>query len=242
MSLVKIKKTLQRRKNAKKAQILQKFFKTGPGEYAEGDIFIGIQVPVIRKIAKQYSDLDMHSTVLLLKSPIHEERLLARLILIFKYRKEKWEGKERIYKLYLDHTSYINNWDLVDVTAKHIIGDFLARQSKTKLYTLAKSTSLWERRIAILSTFHFIEHHEFEDALKIAAILLADPHDLIHKAVGWMLREVGKRNRRKEEAFLKKYCRSMPRTMLRYAIERFPESKRQIYLKRPGRQLKNEND
>ena len=230
MSLVKIKKTLQRRKNAKKAQILQKFFKTGPGEYAEGDIFIGIQVPVIRKIAKQYSDLDMHSTVLLLKSPIHEERLLALLILIFKYRKEKWEGKERIYKLYLDHTSYINNWDLVDVTAKHIIGDFLARQSKTKLYTLAKSTSLWERRIAILSTFHFIEHHEFEDALKIAAILLADPHDLIHKAVGWMLREVGKRDKKILLKFLDAHAAAMPRVMLRYAVEKLSAAEKRRYL------------
>ena len=230
MSLKKLKFDLRQYSNKKKAKILQGFFKTGPGEYAEGDIFIGITVPTLRALSKRYQSLALNETLQLLKSRIHEERLLSLLILILKYNKADLREKEKIYKAYLGHSKYINNWDLVDVTAKHIIGDFLKHKNKAPLYKLACSDSLWEKRIAILSTFHFIENNDFKNTLKIAEILISDPHDLIHKAVGWMLREVGKRDRDCEEKFLKKYYTVMPRTMLRYAIERFPETKRQAYL------------
>ena len=156
--------------------------------------------------------------------------MLSLLILILKYRAGDPQCKKKIYRVYLEHTAFINNWDLVDVTAKNIVGSFLKDKDRAPLYKLARSGSLWERRIAILATFCFIEGHDFRDTLIIAEILMADPHDLIHKAVGWMLREVGKRDLTGEERFLKKHCAAMPRTMLRYAIERFPEAKRQSYL------------
>ena len=231
MNLLKIKYDLRICSNKQQAKILQRFFKTAPVEYAQGDIFLGVKVPILRSLAKQYQDLEFNETLQLLKSPIHEERLLSLLIFILKYRKAGSLEKEKIYKTYLKYSRYINNWDLVDVTAKHIVGAFLTDKDKGILYKLANSDSLWERRIAILSTFHFIENNDFGDTLKIAKILIADPIDLIHKAVGWMLREVGKRDRICEERFLKKYCQVMPRTMLRYAIERFPQSKRQAYLR-----------
>ena len=231
MSLKKLKFDLRRYSDKKKAKISLRFFKTGPGEYAQGDIFLGITVTMLRILSKRYQSLAFNETLQLLKSRIHEERLLSLLILILKYRKVDLSEKRKIYKAYLDHSKYVNNWDLVDVSAKHIIGAFLKDKDRTPLYKLARSDSLWERRIAILSTFHFIENNDLKDTLKIAEILISDPHDLIHKAVGWMLREVGKRDRDFEERFLKKYYTAMPRTMLRYAIERFPESKRQAYLK-----------
>jgi 3-methyladenine DNA glycosylase AlkD len=230
MRLEDLKLDLQRHSDKKKAEILQRFFKTGVGEYAEGDIFIGITVPVLRSLSKQYQDLSFAETLQLLKSPIHEERLLSLFIFILKYNKSDLTGKEKIYKIYLNHTKYINNWDLVDVTAKHIVGDFLKDRDREPLYRLARTGSLWEKRIAVLSTFHFIGNNDFKDALKIAEILVQDEHDLIHKAVGWMLREVGKRSIDCEERFLNKYYKIMPRTMLRYAIERFPESKRKACL------------
>jgi 3-methyladenine DNA glycosylase AlkD len=226
-----LRKELSKRGDKDKARLLQRFFKTGPGEYAEGDVFIGITVPVLRELALRYQGLALNELLRLLKSPVHEERLLALFILIFKYRKSDAPGREKIYRLYLGHTRYINNWDLVDVTAKHIIGDFLRDKDKAPLYRLAGSASLWERRIAVLSTFYFIGKGRFEDSLKIAGVLLNDKHDLIHKAVGWMLREIGKRDMAAEEGFLKKHYKAMPRTMLRYAIERFPESKRKAYLR-----------
>jgi len=210
---------------------LQRFFKTGPGEYAEGDKFLGIKVPVLRGIARQHQDLPLKEAEKLLHSPLHEERLVSLLILIFHFNKGDEAEKEHIYKLYLRSTKYINNWDLVDVTAKFIIGAFLLDKDKDVLDKLAKSKNMWERRIAILSTFHFIEKGEFRDTMRIAKTLLNDREDLIHKAVGWMLREVGKRSLKTEEDFLKKHYKEMPRTALRYAIERFPEKKRQAYLK-----------
>lgn len=231
MKLTALKSEIRKLGNKRKAKLLKRFFKTGPGEYAEGDIFMGINVPVLRNLAKRYQKLPLDETLRLLKSKIHEERLLSLLILILKYRQADLPGKEKIYKAYLNHAKYINNWDLVDVTAKHIIGAFLSGKDKAPLYKLVNSDSLWERRIAVLSTFHFIANNDFSDSLKIAKILLLDQHDLIHKAVGWMLREVGKKDMDSEEGFLKKYRAAMPRTMLRYAIERFPESKRQTYLK-----------
>lgn len=230
MSLEKLKSDLRRHSDAKKSKLLQRFFKTGPGEYAEGDIFLGINVPVLRALSKKYQFLTLKETLQLLKSSIHEERLLSLLILILKYNKSDLPEKEKIYKAYLGHSRYINNWDLVDVTAKHIVGAFLKDRPREILYKLAYSDSLWERRIAVLSTFYFIGNDDFEDSLKIAEILLLDKHDLIHKAVGWMLREIGKKNLPMEEKFLKKHYKVMPRTMLRYAIERFSELKRLEYL------------
>ena len=230
MPIKKIRETLNRCQDKKKAKVLRGFFKTGIGEYAEGDLFLGVTVPVLRKLARQFKDIELKSAVELLRSSIHEERLLALLILILKYRGSGEKDKKEIYRIYLGNTRYINNWDLVDVTAKHIVGDFLRDKDKRALYELAGSDDLWNRRIAILSTFHFIENNQFDDTLKIAELLLSDEHDLIHKAAGWMLREVGKRNPEVEERFLKKHYKRMPRTMLRYAIERFPESKRRLYL------------
>ena len=231
MNLLRLKYDLRKCSNKQQAKILQRFFKAGPGEYAQGDIFLGVKVPMLRSLAKRYQNLAFNETLGLLKSSFHEERLLSLLILILKYRHADSSEKERIYKTYLKYSRYINNWDLVDVTAKHIVGDFLTDKNRGVLYKLANSDSLWERRIAILSTFHFIENNDFGDTFKIAKILIADPDDLIHKAVGWMLREVGKRDIDSEERFLKKYGLVMPRTMLRYAIERFGQSKRLAYLR-----------
>ena len=213
-----------------KAKILQGFFKTGPGEYGEGDRFLGIVVPVIRKLVKQYQDTPIGEVMKLLKSAIHEERLLALLMLVQSYEKGDDGLKKKIYDLYLKNIRFINNWDLVDLSAPNIVGPYLTDRSRKPLYELAKSSDLWKRRIAILSAFTFVKRNDFSDALRIAGMLLADEHDLIHKAVGWMLREVGKRDLSAEEKFLQRHYKSMPRTMLRYAIERFPESKRQKYL------------
>ena len=209
----------------------QRYFKTGPGEYGEGDIFLGITVPEIRKLAKEYPDLSLAETIQLLQSTIHEERLLALLLLVRAYAKADARTKKHIYDLYLENTHYINNWDLVDASAMHIVGAFLMDKSKKILHNLARSNNLWERRIAVMATFHFIKQDAFVESLAIARKLLTDEEDLIHKAVGWMLREIGKRSIQIEERFLKEHYKKMPRTMLRYAIERFPEAKRQRYLK-----------
>ena len=225
-----IKKNLLKYWDKQKAKVLQSFFKTSPGQYAEGDIFIGVTVPRIRKLASQYQQLPFLEIKKLLTSPIHEERLLALLILILKFQKSESADKVKIFRFYLKYINYVNNWDLVDLSAPHISGAYLWDKNRAILYQLAKSKNFWQRRIAILSTFYFIRNNAFKDTLKIAAILLKDKEDLIHKACGWMLREVGKRNLAVEEKFLKKYSQNMPRTMLRYAIERFPEKKRQTYL------------
>jgi 3-methyladenine DNA glycosylase AlkD len=226
-----IRKKLRRLGNKQRAKVSRRFFKTGPGEYGEGDVFLGIKVPELRKLAKEYQDLTTKEIKQLLKSPTHEERLLALLILVRTYSKGNETTKKGIYELYLKNTKFINNWDLVDGSAEYIVGDFLMDKSKKPLYSLAKSSDLWERRISIMSTFHFIKRHEFSQTLKISRILLSDEEDLIHKAVGWMLREVGKRHLPTEEKFLREHYKKMPRTMLRYAIKRFPESKRQRYLR-----------
>ncbi|MFC1580420.1 DNA alkylation repair protein [Thermodesulfobacteriota bacterium] len=231
MSLHEIKKRLRDLADRSKARELQRFFKTGPGEYAEGDIFLGIRVPDLRKLAKEYPSMPLKGTRTLLKSPIHDERLVALLILLSQYQKGDPNVRKRIYTLYLKHTRFINNWDLVDVSAHHIVGAYLLDKPKEPLHALAKSKSLWERRIAIISTFHYIRLGTFTETMKISKMLLRDEEDLIHKAVGWMLREVGKRDLKTEETFLKRHYRNMPRTMLRYAIERFPEPKRLKYLK-----------
>jgi 3-methyladenine DNA glycosylase AlkD len=226
-----IKDRLQELASPETAEILQKFFKTGPGEYGEGDIFIGVRVPDLRKLAKEFQDIAISEIRAFLASSIHEERFLALLILVRNYGRGDDIEKKKIYDLYLENTSYINSWDLVDGSAHHIVGAFLMDKNKAPLYRLAKSENLWERRIAMVSTFYFIKHDQFQETLGIAKILLTDPEDLIHKAVGWMLREIGKRDMAAEETFLKKHAMNMPRTMLRYAIEKFPEPKRQRYLK-----------
>ena len=208
----------------------QRFFKTGKGEYAEGDKFLGIRVPDLRKCAKEYRDIPLENTLELLRSPFHEARILALFILVAKYSSKNNTEKGYIYKSYLNHTAYINNWDLVDCSAEHIVGAHLFNGDKSPIYRLAVSKGLWERRIAVMATFHFIKRNQFSDTLAIAGLLLKDPEDLIHKASGWMLREIGKRDIRAEEKFLVKFYRKMPRTMLRYAIEKFPETERKAYL------------
>jgi 3-methyladenine DNA glycosylase AlkD len=222
---------LQELGDPEKARGLQRFFKTGTGEYGEGDQFVGLRVPETRKLARQYQTLSLLENLLLLQSPIHEARLLALLILIKSYQQGDAVLREQIYTRYLQNTRSINNWDLVDVSAEHIVGTHLRCRDRSPLHRLAASSLLWERRIAILSTFHFIKSGEFEETLSIAVLLLHDKEDLIHKAVGWMLREVGKRDRRVEEEFLKRHYQNMPRTMLRYAIEKFEEGLRLRFLR-----------
>lgn len=222
---------LQSCANAKQAKNLQRFFKTGKGEYGEGDVFLGLKVPEVRSIAKKYIDLDFATLQKLLDSKIHEYRMVALLILVLRNGKADPSMKDQIFDFYVKNTRNINNWDLVDLTAPGIIGNYLLEKDKKLLYTFARSKHLREKRIAIIATFAFLKVGEYEDTFKIAEILLTDTHDLIHKAVGRMLREVGKRSQYEEEKFLKKYYKIMPRTMLRYAIERFEEVKRQRYLK-----------
>lgn len=220
---------LRRFADKKRKDNLQRYFKTGKGEYGEGDIFLGITVPQIRSVAKEFKDTSFQDVERLLCNLEHEIRLCALLILVGKARQDK----KKAYEIYISNTRYINNWDLVDLTAPDIVGGYLNGKDKRILEKLAQSNSLWERRIAIMATFYFIKKGQCEDSFKIAQILLYDKHDLIHKAVGWMLREAGKRcSLEKEEDFLKKYASEMPRTMLRYAIEKFSQEKRSQYLKK----------
>lgn len=231
MSANEIRRKIRGLANTERAEFSQRFFKTGPGEYGEGDIFLGLSVPQMRALAREYRAISSQEVVDLLQSAIHDERAIALFILVQAFAKGDVAKKRQIYDLYLQQTKFINNWDLVDCSAAQIVGVFLMNQSKKPLYTLAKSQSLWERRISIIATLHFIRQDEFAETLKIAKILLADKEDLIHKAVGWMLREVGKRNPDIEETFLIEHYEKMPRTMLRYAIEKFPETRRQMYLR-----------
>lgn len=216
--------------NPEIAEHSQRFFKTTEGEYGFGDKFLGIRVPVIRQAVKKYKNTPLSVAEKLLKSEYHEVRLFALLLLVFRFSKSSVDEQEEIYHLYLSNTQYVNNWDLVDSSAHHIIGTYLENRDKSMLYDLSKSDSLWERRIAIMSTFYFIKKNQFSDTLHISEQLLSDQEDLIHKAVGWMLREVGKRDLPKEVAFLKAHYQKMPRTMLRYAIEKFSKEERQKYL------------
>lgn len=229
MSIKLLKDDLKKFSNSKKAQVLQRFFKTGKGEYGEGDIFLGITVPESRKIAINYSDLSFREIKFLLNSKIHEERLIALLILVHNYKKYP-EKREVIYQFYLSNISSINNWDLVDLSAHKIIGEYLLDKKRSILYTLAKSKNIWARRISIISTFAFIKENDFVDSIKLANLLLSDSHDLIHKSVGWVLREIGKKDFKTLETFLNKNYKKMPRTMLRYSIEKFPENLRKAYL------------
>ncbi len=227
----KIVDHLYRLANLEIAEHSLRFFKTAKGEYGEGDKFLGIRVPIIRQSVKKYEAAPLSITKKLLKSEYHEIRLFALLLLVQQFSKGSPEEQEIIYRIYLSNTRYINNWDLVDTSAHHIVGKYLENRDKMILHKLSKSNSLWKRRIAIISTFHFIRNSEFKETLQISKQLLNDREDLIHKAVGWMLREVGKRNLAEETGFLKSHYKTMPRTMLRYAIEKFSKEERQKYLK-----------
>ena len=208
------------------------FFKTGPGEYGAGDRFLGVTVPQLRTLAREYRDMPLKYVVRLLQSPWHEERLLALFILVGQYVRADTRTRQAIHHTYLRNTRSINNWDLVDSSAAQIVGAHLEAGDRGVLRRLARSKSVWERRIAMIATYHYIRQKDFTDALAVAALLRRDEHDLIHKAVGWMLREIGKRDRVVEERFLRKHAGRMPRTMLRYAIEKFPPSLRRTYLDR----------
>ncbi len=280
ISIVQLRKDIKKASDPKRAKVLKGYFKTGKGEYGEGDIFLGLTIPQSRKLAIKYKNLTFTEIYKLLKSPLHEERVISLLILVHNFNIGDEKVQKKIYDFYLKNIKYINNWDLVDLSADKIVGGFLFSQlgliylfndfikpsgntqivykniskspvvdpykyvSKMKvkssfrettrpheiLINLAKSKNLWERRIAMISTFHFIKNSKFEEALEIAEILLFDNHDLIHKAVGWMLREIGKRDLAVELRFLDSYYKKIPRTTLRYAIERFPEKLRKRYL------------
>lgn len=223
-----LKKELQKYADHSKAKVLSRFFKTGKGQYGEGDIFLGITVPQQRAISKKYITISLSEIQELLSSKIHEYRLIALFILIHKYKYQN--NKREIFNFYLKNRKNINNWDLIDLSAPKIVGDYLLDKDRKILYKLAKSKSIWERRISILSTFIFIKNNQLQDTLKIAKILLKDKHDLIHKATGWMLRELGKKDEKTLERFIKTHYRDISRTTLRYSIERFSENKRKFYL------------
>lgn len=225
---------LKKLSNPSKAEFLSGFFKTGKGQYAEGDIFLGITVPEQRKLAKQYADLPLSHLARLLNNKTHEHRLTALLILVKRFTNAKQDTKTRkeLFTFYIDNKHAVNNWDLVDLSAPHIVGNYLRDKDRKILYKLAKSSDLWDRRIAIVSTLTFIRDKDFFDTLQIAELLLDDKHDLIHKASGWMLREAGKRDQQVLEEFLLKHYKSMPRTMLRYAIERLNETKKRFFMKK----------
>ncbi len=229
--LESIRKDLERLSNKEYAARLQKYFKTGKGEYGQGDKFLGIRVPNLRILAIKYQNISISQVSTLMKSSFHEERLFSLFVLVGLFKKANDEDRKKIYTLYLKNTKFINNWDLVDASAGRIVGAYLFTRDKKKIYALAKSKNLWKRRISIMSTSYFIGHNEFTDTMKIAEMLLNDKEDLIHKAVGWLLREIGKKDLELEESFLKKHYTNMPRTILRYAIEKFPVEKRQSYLK-----------
>ncbi len=228
--MTSLRAELKKFADPKKAKVLQGFFKTGPGQYGEGDVFLGLKVGDTRLVAKKFTSMPLEEVKSLLESKIHEERLAALLVLVEKFGKAGNSGRKQIFDFYLANAKNVNNWDLVDLSAPKISGEFLLDRDRAVLFRLVRSENLWKKRIAVLSTFTFIRNNDFDDALAISEILLNDSHDLIHKAVGWMLREVGKRNLAVEEGFLKRHYKGMPRTMLRYAIERFPEGKRKAYL------------
>jgi 3-methyladenine DNA glycosylase AlkD len=213
------------------AAFAARYFKTGPGQYGEGDVFLGIRVPVLRRVARECHATPMRELLKLLSSDVHEDRAVALLVFVGAATTGNDAARKRIFDTYLANTRQVNNWDLVDVSAREIVGGYLVDKDRSILDRLARSEHLWERRISIVATHHFITRGDFADTLRIAEALLADPHDLIHKAVGWMLREVGKRDQGVLEVFLKTNHRVMPRTMLRYAIERCPAKLRLAYLK-----------
>lgn len=233
MRATELRDELNRKRNPEKGNILQRFFKTGPGQYGEGDIFWGLSVPETRAIAARFPKMPLEEVELLLIDPVHEVRLAAGILLVNQFKKGSKAEKKAIYEFYMTNATRFNNWDLVDVTCHHIVGGWLLDKDRQPLYTLAASDNLWEQRISIVSTYTLLKHDDYDDCMNISKILLHHKHDLIHKAVGWMLREMGKRNFLVETEFLLENDRykTMPRTMLRYAIEKYPESQRQAFLK-----------
>jgi len=230
MNNQKLEKVFKQLGNKEVANHSQRFFKTGKGEYGEGDIFLGIRVPVVRKLVKEYLALPLEEIPNILQSQYHEMRLFAVILMTEKYKKADEKTKKAIYQLYISNLDFVNNWDIVDASAHKIVGPYLMNKDRKPLYKLAKSNNIWRRRVSVISTFHFIDNGQFDDALNISLLLINDTHDLIHKATGWVLREVGKKNNKVEEEFLISNYKNMPRTMLRYAIEKFPEKKRKAYL------------
>ncbi|HMO52714.1 MAG TPA: DNA alkylation repair protein [Kiritimatiellia bacterium] len=218
----------------RRAEGLHRFFKTGPGEYAEGDVFLGVPVPVVRKLVRTYENLAYADIQKLLRTVVHEQRLLALLIVVRRYQRGDERERAALYRLYTRHFRWINNWDLIDVTAEHVVGAHLFERDRAPLFRWAAARSVWPRRIAVMATFHFIKRGDYADTLQLAERLMGDPHDLIHKATGWMLREIGNRDRPVEQAFLDIHAARMPRPMLRYAIEKFSPDERQYFL-RAGR-------
>ena len=229
-----IRRELKRRSDPQRATLVQRFFKTAPGEYGAGDRFYGLTVPAVRAVAATHASIPLREIEALLQSPWHEERLLALIVLVGQYERGGAAERQAIYRLYRRNTVRINNWDLVDCSAAQIVGAHLQRRDRGVLRRMARSSLLWERRIAIIATFYYIRRGDLDETLRIARLLLDDDEDLIHKAVGWMLREVGKQDRTAEERFLRAYAYRMPRTMLRYAVERFPERVRRRYLTAAG--------
>jgi len=229
-ALNSVRRDIRKIAHAERARKSRRFFKSGPGDYGAGDRFLGVTVPQLRTLAREYRDMPLRYVLKLLQSPWHEERLLALLILVRQYVAADVRTRRAIHQLYLRNTRSINNWDLVDSSAAQIVGAHLETGNRRTLRRLARSKSLWERRIAMIATYHYIKRGDFRDALAVAELLIKDEQDLIHKAAGWMLREIGKRDRRTEERFLKKHAARMPRTMLRYATEKFPPPLRRRYL------------
>lgn len=230
MTIRDIRKALRKAADSGVALHSRRFFKTGKGQYGEGDRFLGIRVPVLRQLARQYRGLGVRELMPLLRSVYHEERLLAVLMLVNRFARSEPKEQALIYRLYLANAAYINNWDIVDSSAPNILGAYLASRDQRVLYRLAKSRNLWQRRMAVLATLYFIRQNDYRCTLKIARLLLDDREDLIHKAVGWMLREIGKRAPDVERDFLHRYAARMPRTMLRYAIEKLPAPERKRFL------------
>ena len=229
-SLAQSRRELAKLADPATATILRGFFKTGPGEYGEGDLFRGIRVPALRRLVRQVAEMPLGDIVRLLASTYHEDRLFALLLMVQNFERGDDTTRQRIYNTYLRHTRHINHWDLVDLSAPHIVGVWLLTRDPAPLRRLVASENLWERRIAIVATHAFIRTGRFDMTLKLAARLLADPHDLLHKAAGWMLREVGKRDTAALRGFLGRHAAVMPRTMLRYAIERFDASERRAWM------------
>lgn len=239
--LTEIRARLEQLTKPERAEFAKRYFKTGPGQYGEGDVFLGLSAPELRALAREFAPVCSTTDQLeLLRSPIHDERALTLLMWVRLFPKATEDRQAEIYRLYLENTRHINNWDLVDVSAPHIVGKYLLHRERAVLRQLAVSESLWERRIAIIATQQFIRQNQFDDTIAIAETLLSDKHDLIHKAVGWMLREVGQRAPEREREFLRTFHHTMPRTMLRYAIEKFPEAERQEFLKKPGRKTNSD--
>jgi 3-methyladenine DNA glycosylase AlkD len=236
----RVSEELARLGTPERARASARYFKTGPGGYGEGDVFVGVPVPQQRRLARQFRDLPLPEVVRLLASPVHEARLTALLVLVDQFSRADEAGRRARYRCYLDHTSRVNGWDLVDSSAPGIVGGWLEnRRDRSVLRRLAGSDSLWERRIAVIATLRFVGRGDATDALAVSQLLVDDGHDLVHKAVGWVLREVGDRcSRELEEAFLRAYCRTMPRAMLRAAVEHLPPELRRAYLDGtpPGRQ------